>query len=96
MLYIGGDNLKEYKITDARTKLYGIVSDVNVAYNPVKIVNTKGDNAVILSEKDWNSIQETLYLQSIPGYVESIKKADEETDWDNALEYNPNKPWDKW
>ena len=31
-----GDNMKEYKITDARANLYGIVSDVNVSYNPVK------------------------------------------------------------
>ena len=79
--------MKEYKITDARANLYGIVSDVNVAYNPVKIVNTKGDNAVILSERDWNSIQETLYL-----YVESLEKAYEETDWENAKTYDP-KDW---
>ena len=84
--------MKEYKITDARANLYGIVSDVNLAYNPVKIVNTKGDNAVILSERDWNSIQETLYLYSIPGYVESLEKAYEETDWENAKTYDP-KDW---
>lgn len=81
--------MKEYKITYARANLYGIVSDVNVAYNPVKIVNTKGDNAVIISERDWNSIQEIMYLYSIPGYVESLIKAYEETDWENAKEYDP-------
>ena len=86
--------MKEYKITDASANLYGIVSDVNVAYNPVKIVNTKGDNAVIISEKDWNSIQETMYLYSIPGYVESLIKAYEETDWKNAKEYDP-KEWEE-
>ena len=86
--------MKEYKITDARANLYGIVSDVNVAYNPVKIVNTKGDNAVIISEKDWNSIQETMYLYSIPGYVESLIKAYEETDWKNAKDYDP-KEWEE-
>lgn len=85
--------MKEYKITDARANLYGIVSDVNVAYNPVKIVNTKGENAVILSEKDWNSIEETMYLYSVPGYVESLIKAYEETDWENAKEYDP-KEWE--
>lgn len=88
--------MKEYKITDARANLYKIVSDVNVAYNPVKIVNTKGENAVILSEKDWNSIQETMYLYSIPGYVESLIKADEETDWENAKVYDPNEDWNNW
>ena len=79
--------MKEYKITDARSNLYNIVSDVNVAYNPVKIVNTKGDNAVILSERDWNAIEETLYLYNIPGYADSIIKADSKTNWDNAEIY---------
>ncbi len=85
--------MKEYKITDARSKLYSIVSDVNVAYNPIKIVNTKGENAVILSERDWNSIEETLYLNSIPGYVDSLIKAYEDTNWEDAKEYNPNEDW---
>ncbi|HEY9867182.1 MAG TPA: type II toxin-antitoxin system Phd/YefM family antitoxin [Candidatus Obscuribacterales bacterium] len=34
-------------------------------------------NAVLISEKDWNAIQETLYLQSIPNLLESIKKGGE-------------------
>lgn len=85
--------MKEYKITDARANLYGIVSDVNVAYNPVKIVNTKGENAIILSEKEWDSIQETLYLQSIPGYIEDIVNIAENEDWENAKEYDPNEKW---
>ncbi len=85
--------MKEYKITDARANLYGIVSDVNVAYNPVKIVNTKGENAVIISEKDWNSIQETLYLQSIPGYMKDILNIAENEDWEHAKKYDPNEKW---
>jgi len=30
-------------------------------------------NAILLAEKDWSAIQETLYLLSIPGMRESIK-----------------------
>ena len=37
------------------------------------IVSKKG-NAVLISESDWNAIQETIYLNSIPGMVESIKE----------------------
>ena len=36
------------------------------------IVGKKG-NAVLLSEDDWNAIQETLYLNSIKGMAESIR-----------------------
>lgn len=34
----------------------------------------KQNNASLLSEEDWQSIQETLFLLSIPGLRESIKK----------------------
>jgi antitoxin YefM len=44
------------------------------------ITSKKGD-AVLLSKDDWESLQETLYLQSIPGLVESIKEAEQADDW---------------
>ena len=31
-------------------------------------------NAVLVGEEDWNAIQETLYLLSIPGMRESIRE----------------------
>ncbi len=31
------------------------------------------ENVVLVSESDWNAIQETVYLNSIPGMVESIR-----------------------
>lgn len=62
-------------ITNARKNLYGLVSDVNVGYNPITIVNNKGKNAVLISEDDFNSMEETIYLTSIPGYVDSVNEA---------------------
>ena len=40
---------------------------------PVQIVG-KRNSAVLVSEEDWRAIEETLYLTSIPGMRESIKK----------------------
>ena len=60
-------------ITNARKELYNLVEDVNLYSEPTLIVSTKG-NAVLISESDWNAIQETIYLNSIPGMVESIKE----------------------
>ena len=59
-------------ITAARDNLFKLVNDVNIGFNPVTIVNNKGKNAVLISEDEWNSISETLYLYSIPGLVDSI------------------------
>ena len=60
-------------ITNARKELYNLVEDVNLYSEPTLIVSEKG-NAVLISESDWNAIQETIYLNSIPGMVESIKE----------------------
>ena len=60
-------------ITNARKELYNLVEGVNLYSEPTLIVSKKG-NAVLVSENDWNAIQETVYLNSIPGMVESIKK----------------------
>ena len=60
-------------ITNARKELYNLVEEVNLYSEPTLIVSKKG-NAVLVSENDWNAIQETVYINSITGMVESIKK----------------------
>ena len=60
-------------ITNARKELYNLVEDVNLYSEPALIVSKKG-NAVLVSESDWNAIQETVYLNSIPEMVESIRR----------------------
>lgn len=45
--------------------------DAALSHEPVLISGKRG-NAVLLSEDDWRSIQETLYLLSIPGMRDSI------------------------
>lgn len=58
-------------ITNARKDLYNLIENANQYNEPTLIVGKRG-NAVLLSEEDWNAIQETLYLNSIPGMTESI------------------------
>ena len=57
----------------ARSKLYRLIDQTNESHEPV-IISGKRSNAVLVSEDDWKSIQETLYLTSIPGMKESIVK----------------------
>jgi len=80
-------------ITNARKNLYKIVSDVNVGYNPITIVNNKGDSAVLISENDWRNIEETLFLSSIPGYTDEINNIRKTEDWSKAKVYNPDEEW---
>lgn len=62
----------------AREKIYQILADVNNNSQPITIMNNRGKNGVLISEEDWNAIQETLYLNSIQGMAESIMKAGSE------------------
>jgi len=57
--------------SDARANLYRLIDQTNESHEPV-IISGKRNNAVLLSEDDWKSIQETLSLSSIPGMKESI------------------------
>ena len=80
-------------ITNARQNLFQLVADVNVVFNPITIVNNKGKNAVLISEDEWKSIEETLYLSSIPGLVEDINNIKKNENWDEAKEFNPDEEW---
>ncbi len=57
--------------SDARANLYRLIDQANESHEPV-IISGKRNNAVLVSEDDWRAIQETLYLDAIPGMRESI------------------------
>ncbi len=80
-------------ITNARQNLFQLVSDVNIGFNPITIVNNKGKNAVLISEDEWKNIEETLYLSSIPGLVDDVTNIKNTENWKNAKEYDPNEDW---
>lgn len=85
--------MNSINITNARQNLFQLVSDVNVGYNPITIVNSKGDNAVLISENEWKNIEETLYLESIPGFSKSIKEIDKNENWSKSELYDSDKEW---
>ncbi|MCU7929030.1 MAG: type II toxin-antitoxin system Phd/YefM family antitoxin [Candidatus Thiodiazotropha sp. (ex Dulcina madagascariensis)] len=74
--------------TEARSNLYKLIDEATQTHQPIVITGKRG-NAVLLAEEDWNSINETLYLLSVPGMRESIREGmdagldecDQELDW---------------
>lgn len=58
--------------SEARAKLYKLLDRAAASHAPIQITGKRA-NAVLISEEDWRSIQETLYLLSIPGMRESIR-----------------------
>lgn len=75
-------------INEAQKQLQDLIDSVNQSHKPIVIAG-KSSNAILVSEADWASVQETLYLLSVPGMRESIREGiatpidecDRELDW---------------
>ena len=59
--------------SEAREKLYRLLDETAAAHEQVLITGPRS-NAVLLGEDDWNAIQESLHLLSVPGMRESIRE----------------------
>jgi len=62
-----------FNVSEARANLYKLLDKTAESHDPIQITG-KRHNAVLISESDWNAVKETLYLLSIPGMRESIRK----------------------
>ena len=74
-----------------RKTLKSQVDKVIANHEVLKVKRRNGENFIVIGEKDWKAIEETLYLNQFPGLVDSIHEADmepieegtplEELDW---------------
>ncbi len=58
-------------VTNFRKDIYELLEQA-IKYNEPINVSTKNGNAVVLSEEDYNSLIETLYLSNIPKMREKL------------------------
>ncbi len=59
--------------SEVRANLYRLLDQTAETHEPIQITG-KRNHGVLIAEEDWRAIQETLYLLSIPGMRESIRK----------------------
>ena len=64
---------KVLNASEARSSLYGLLDEAAESHEPI-LITGKRSNGVLIAEDDWRAIQETLYLLSIPGMRESIRR----------------------
>ncbi len=60
-------------VNEAQQQLQDLIDSVSQSHQPIVIAG-QSNNAVLISEADWASVQETLYLLSVPGMRESIRE----------------------
>lgn len=59
--------------TQARAQLFRLIDETAHNHQPIMITG-KRNNAILVAQEDWDAIQETLYLLSVPGMRESIQE----------------------
>ena len=65
-------------VRQARDNLYKLIDEVSEHHSPILIAG-KRNNVVLVSQEDWDAIQETIYFNSIPSIVDSIQLAAQES-----------------
>ena len=65
--------MKTITASHARANLYRLLEEAAQSSEPIQITGKRG-NAVLVSMDDWQALQETVYLLSIPGMRESIRE----------------------
>ncbi|MCQ2742322.1 MAG: type II toxin-antitoxin system Phd/YefM family antitoxin [Bacilli bacterium] len=80
----------DYKnATEFRKNLFASLEKI-VEFEEVMTVTTKKGNAVIMSEKEYKGLMETLSLLGQPGFLERIKEVEEGKE-DDFVEINAEK-----
>lgn len=69
--------MKTLTAADARNDLFGLLKN-SVKEHRIYRISAKEGDAILLSEKDYENLLETLELLSTPGMLKSIKQAKKE------------------
>jgi len=63
---------KVMSVSQVRADIYNVMDETAQTHEPI-LITGKRNNVVMLSQEDWNAIEETLYLNSISGMTTSIQ-----------------------
>ena len=71
--------------SQVRADIYNLMDRTAQTHEPI-VITGKRNNVVMISQEDWEAIEETLYLNSIPNLSKSIRdamKADDSEFYEN-------------
>ncbi len=75
--------MKEINIKEDNPTLSSLIDNINQDNQATMITVDNNKQAVLVSVDEWNSIQETLYLISIPGVKDDLIEG-KNTDWEDC------------
>ena len=74
--------------TNARKNFKAVLDEVCENHITYTVKRRKGGNAVIVSEQDYKSLEETAYLLSTPKNVEHLTKSLQELEDGDVVEFS--------
>lgn len=78
--------MRAISYSEARENLKSVIDRVVADCAPIAITRQRGEGAVLVSESDWASIQETLYLLSSPANASALLDSIAELDAGKGIE----------
>jgi prevent-host-death family protein len=74
-------------LQEATDNFNTLINQVTQSHKPVIVKGTDND-VVIIAKEDWAAIEETIYLNSIQGCIDSLKEvmSSPRSEWVNAQE----------
>jgi prevent-host-death family protein len=79
---------KVMSVSEARKDIYNLMDETAKTHEPI-LITGKRNNVVMISQEDWNAIEETIYLNNIPNMASSIQELMNEDD----SEFSENIQW---
>jgi antitoxin YefM len=67
--------MQTFSTSDARANLKAVMDKVVADKAPVAIARQKGEGVVMISQSEWDSIEETLYLLRSPANAKRLLEA---------------------
>jgi antitoxin YefM len=80
-------NMETISISDTRANLKAVVDRVVADKAPIAITRQKGEAVVMISQSEWDSIEETLYLLQSPANAKSLLESIAELDAGKGAEH---------
>jgi antitoxin YefM len=84
--------MKAISYSEARENLKSVIDQCVDDHMPIAITRQRGEGAVLVSESDWASIEETLYLLRSPANARELLASIAELDAGKGIERDMIEP----
>ncbi|PCI95505.1 MAG: type II toxin-antitoxin system prevent-host-death family antitoxin [Flavobacteriales bacterium] len=74
--------------TNFRKNLKSFLDNVFLNHNPLFVTRTNGEDVVVLSQSDYNSMQESLYLLGNPNNAKFLNESIKEVGEGKTVKYS--------